>query len=119
MVLHLRGTVVVDDEHEVGEAWVVGGRLTFERPAQDATAVLEGWVLPGLVDVHCHIGLASDGPVDDGTAEKQALTNFSSWILRLPRRPTIGCELLVMEQLFTGCKYVKAGIRTLERYLPA
>ena len=84
MVLHLRGTVVLDDEREVGEAWVVGGRITFERPsavrdAQDT--VLEGWVLPGLVDVHCHIGLASDGPVDDGTAEKQALADRDSGVL--------------------------------------
>lgn len=84
MVLHLRGTVVLDDEREVGEAWVVGGRITFDRPssARDAQdTVLEGWVLPGLVDVHCHIGLASDGPVDDGTAEKQALADRDSGVL--------------------------------------
>ncbi|KQY20658.1 amidohydrolase [Cellulomonas sp. Root485] len=84
MVLHLRGTVVLDDEREVGEAWVVGGRITFERPssARDVQdTVLEGWVLPGLVDVHCHIGLASDGPVDDGTAEKQALADRDSGVL--------------------------------------
>ncbi|GIG21823.1 amidohydrolase [Cellulomonas chitinilytica] len=80
-VLHLRGTVVLDDEREVGEAWVVGDRLTFARPAAPVTAVLEGWVLPGLVDVHCHIGLAADGPVDDGTAEKQALADRDSGVL--------------------------------------
>lgn len=84
MLLHLRGTVVLDDEREVGEAWAVDGRLTFERPssARDAQdTVLDGWVLPGLVDVHCHIGLASDGPVDDGTAEKQALADRDSGVL--------------------------------------
>jgi hypothetical protein len=31
--------------------------------------------------VHCHIGLASDGPVDDGTAEKQALADRDSGVL--------------------------------------
>ncbi|WP_426595220.1 amidohydrolase family protein [Cellulomonas sp. McL0617] len=81
MVLHLRGTVVLDDDHEVGEAWVVGGRLTFQRPALEATAVLDGWVLPGLVDVHCHIGLAADGPVDAATAELQALADRDSGVL--------------------------------------
>ncbi len=81
MVLHLRGTVVLDDEREVGEAWVVGGRLTFERPAASPETVLEGWVLPGLVDVHCHIGLAADGPVDDGTASTQALADRDSGVL--------------------------------------
>ena len=81
MVLHLRGTVVLDDEREVGEAWVVGGRLTFDRPLAEPTAVLEGWVLPGLVDVHCHIGLAADGPVDAATAEVQALADRDSGVL--------------------------------------
>lgn len=81
MLLHLRGTVVLDDEREVGEAWVRDGRITFERPSSAPDAVLEGWVLPGLVDVHCHIGLASDGPVDDGTAEKQALADRDSGVL--------------------------------------
>lgn len=81
MVLHLRGTVVLDDEHEVGEAWVVGGRLTFQRPALEPSAVLEGWVLPGLVDVHCHIGLAADGPVDAATAELQAIADRDSGVL--------------------------------------
>ena len=62
MVLHLRGTVVLDDEREVGEAWVVGGRITFERPSSTPDALLEGWVCPGLVDAHCHIGLAPTAP---------------------------------------------------------
>ncbi|CAM5792992.1 amidohydrolase family protein [Cellulomonas persica] len=79
-VLHLAGTVVLDDEREVGEAWVVGGRLTFTRPAGPATTI-RGWVLPGLVDVHCHIGLAADGPVDHATAERQALADRDAGVL--------------------------------------
>jgi len=81
-VLHLRGTVVIDDTHEVGEAWVVGDRITFTRPAGAAdTVLLEGWVLPGLVDVHCHIGLAANGAVDHDTAEAQALADRDSGVL--------------------------------------
>jgi imidazolonepropionase-like amidohydrolase len=80
-VLHLHGTVVVDDHREVGDVWVVGDRLTFERPAATPDATLEGFVLPGLVDVHCHIGLAADGPVDDQTAEKQALADRDAGVL--------------------------------------
>ncbi|MCR6647022.1 MAG: amidohydrolase family protein [Cellulomonas sp.] len=79
-VLHLAGTVVLDDEREVGEAWVVGGRLTLTRPAAQATTI-RGWVLPGLVDVHCHIGLAADGPVDAATAGRQALADRDSGVL--------------------------------------
>ncbi len=36
---------------------------------------MTGWVLPGLVDAHCHVGLDRHGPVDADTAEKQALTD--------------------------------------------
>ncbi|ASR54240.1 amidohydrolase family protein [Cellulomonas sp. PSBB021] len=80
-VLHLTGTVVLDDDREVGDVWVVGGRLTFERPAGGATTRLDGWVLPGLVDVHCHIGLAADGAVDAATAERQAAADRDSGVL--------------------------------------
>nr|WP_148234516.1 amidohydrolase family protein [Cellulomonas flavigena] len=78
---HLRGTVVLGDEHEVGEAWVVGDRLTLEQPPAPAEAVLEGWVLPGLVDVHCHIGLGADGAVDDATARAQGWADRDAGVL--------------------------------------
>ncbi|WP_307802632.1 amidohydrolase family protein [Cellulomonas dongxiuzhuiae] len=81
MITHLRGTVVLGDDHEVGEAWIIGDRLTLEQPVEPAEAVLEGWVLPGLVDVHCHIGLASDGAVDRATAEEQARADRDSGVL--------------------------------------
>ena len=81
-VLHLRGTVVIDDEREVGEAWVMGGRVTFTRPRGGADVrVVDGWVLPGLVDVHCHIGLAANGAVDHATAEAQAIADRDSGVL--------------------------------------
>lgn len=72
-VLHLTGPVLVGRDEEVAEAWVVGGRLTHERPTgrHDVTAV-DGWVLPGLVDAHCHIGLDAHGAVDEATTEAQA-----------------------------------------------
>ncbi|MCC2321926.1 amidohydrolase family protein [Cellulomonas xiejunii] len=81
MITHLRGTVVLGDEHEVGEAWIIGDRLTLEQPVEPAETTLDGWVLPGLVDVHCHIGLAADGPVDDGEAEAQARADRDSGVL--------------------------------------
>ncbi|MFE2139898.1 amidohydrolase family protein [Streptomyces sp. NPDC059466] len=56
--------------------WVVGGWISSERPAgaRDVRRV-EGWVLPGLVDAHCHVGLDQHGPVPDDVSEKQALTD--------------------------------------------
>ncbi|MGW1588782.1 amidohydrolase family protein [Streptomyces sp. NPDC002386] len=75
-VLHVRGRVLAGPEDVRDELWVVGGRVSYDRPAgaRDITTV-EGWALPGLVDAHCHVGLGADGPVDADTAEKQALTD--------------------------------------------
>ncbi|CAN5165777.1 amidohydrolase family protein [soil metagenome] len=80
--LHLRGPVLVGPDEVVGQAWVVDGRLTFERPAGDLTA-LDGWVVPGMVDAHCHVGLDAHGAVDDATSEQQALTDRDAGALLL------------------------------------
>ena len=81
-VLHLRGPVLVGPDEVVGEAWAVGGRLTLTRPAGDART-LEGWVVPGLVDAHCHVGLDDHGAVDRPTAEAQAVADRDGGALLL------------------------------------
>lgn len=76
-VLHVKGRVLVGPDDVRDELWVVGGRVTYDRPvgaAADVTTI-QGWALPGLVDAHCHVGLDAHGPVDAATAEKQALTD--------------------------------------------
>ena len=75
-VLHVKGRVLVGPEDVRDELWVVGGRVSYDRPgaAREITTV-EGWALPGLGDAHCHVGLGTHGPVDAATAEKQALTD--------------------------------------------
>lgn len=80
--LHLTGPVLLGPEEVVGQAWVVGGRLTLTRPAGDTT-VLPGWVVPGLVDAHCHVGLGTDGEVDRATSEAQALADRDAGALLL------------------------------------
>ena len=81
-VLHLRGPVLVGPDEVVAEAWVVGGRITHERPAGDVTSV-DGWVVPGLVDAHCHVGLDAHGAVDEETSEAQALADRDAGALLL------------------------------------
>ncbi|TSB25534.1 amidohydrolase family protein [Streptomyces benahoarensis] len=82
--LHLKGRILVGPDDVRDEMWVVGGRVTHERPrtTREFTTV-EGWVLPGLVDAHCHVGLDAHGPVDAATAEKQALTDRDGGALLL------------------------------------
>jgi imidazolonepropionase-like amidohydrolase len=63
-VLHLRGVFLPDETER--DAWVVDGRLTYGRPAAEAQTIASGgWITPGFVDAHCHIGLAPQGYVTD------------------------------------------------------
>ncbi|WP_286956570.1 MULTISPECIES: amidohydrolase family protein [Arsenicicoccus] len=68
--LHLAGPVLVGPDDVRDELWVVDGRVTFTEPSGDCETI-RGWVLPGLVDAHCHVGLDAHGPVDAETAEAQ------------------------------------------------
>ena len=65
-----RGPVLPDGE--VRDLYVVDGRVTWE-PQAGAETVAEGWIVPGLVDAHCHIGLDDHGPVSDEESEAQAI----------------------------------------------
>jgi imidazolonepropionase-like amidohydrolase len=59
MALHVRGTVLPDGE--VRDLWLVGDRVTLEPVAGAETITDGGYVLPGLVDAHCHLGIAPGG----------------------------------------------------------
>lgn len=57
--LHVRGVLLPDDTTR--DLWLVGDRVTFEPVAGAETISDGGFVLPGLVDAHCHIGIAAGG----------------------------------------------------------
>ena len=78
--LEVRGTVLPDDEHR--RLYVVDGHVTYE-PQPDAELVAEGWIVPGLVDAHCHVGLGSDGAVDVAEQERQATADRDAGALLL------------------------------------
>lgn len=82
-VLHLRGHVLLGPREEVAQAWVLGGQLTFTPPSlsSDQVQTLDGWVVPGLVDAHCHIGLGRNGVVGVEVAEQQASTDRAAGTL--------------------------------------
>jgi imidazolonepropionase-like amidohydrolase len=84
VALHVKGRILAGPEDVRDELWVVGGRITYDRPAtaRDVRTVI-GWVLPGLVDAHCHVGLDAHGAVPAETAEKQALTDRDAGALLL------------------------------------
>ncbi len=75
-----RGPVLPDGESR--ELYVVDGRVTYEKVA-GAELVAEGWIVPGLVDAHCHVGLDENGAVTEDVQEKQALADRDGGALLL------------------------------------
>ena len=68
--LKFSGPVLPDGEPR--ELYVVAGRITYERPT-GAEAGGEGWIVPGPVDAHCHLGLDDFGATGEEETEQQAL----------------------------------------------
>ncbi|GAA4947856.1 amidohydrolase family protein [Actinoplanes utahensis] len=83
MAFHVRGTVLPDGE--VRDLWLVGDRVTFE-PVADAETISDGgFVLPGLVDAHCHLGIAFGAkPIESvGQARELAVIDRDAGVLAL------------------------------------
>src|SRR3954469_9311684 len=59
---------------EAADLYVVEGKVSYDVQA-GAETIAEGWIVPGLVDAHCHIGLDDDGATDVETAEQQAIAD--------------------------------------------
>ena len=81
--LHLAGVVLPEGEHR--DVWVRDGRFTFEPVPGAETVSRGGWLIPGLVDAHCHVGITSGGGhVEDlGVARDQALAERAAGVLAL------------------------------------
>jgi imidazolonepropionase-like amidohydrolase len=63
------------------ELWAVDGRFV-DGPVADPIE-LTGFVLPGFVDAHCHVGYSMTGVSDLAEAEGQARTNLHAGALAL------------------------------------
>ena len=74
-IIEFTGPVLTGPDQERRGLWSVDGQLAFDRPAAAPDLVLDGWVIPGLVDAHCHIGLGPGGDVPEQLAEHQAVTD--------------------------------------------
>lgn len=81
VVLHLRGVFLPEEIER--DAWVIDGRLTFSRPGAPADTVGTGWITPGFIDAHCHVGLSPAGFVADphGQAEQARLDRDAGALL--------------------------------------
>jgi imidazolonepropionase-like amidohydrolase len=81
--LHLAGVVLPEGEHR--DVWVRDGRFTFEPVVGADTVSTGGWLLPGLVDAHCHVGIGRGGVhvEDHDGLREQALAERAAGVLAL------------------------------------
>ncbi|WP_052462108.1 amidohydrolase family protein [Nigerium massiliense] len=69
--LHLSGTVLPEGERR--ELWIVDGRVSLTPVADAVTIATDAWIMPGLVDAHCHVGVGQDAhPADRESTREQA-----------------------------------------------
>ncbi|MGF6833638.1 imidazolonepropionase-like amidohydrolase [Paenarthrobacter sp. TE4293] len=80
-IIEFTGPVLVSGDEERHGMWSVDGKLTFVPPTKAPDRVLDGWVLPGFVDAHCHIGLGEGGAVDQQTTLAQARADLDAGTL--------------------------------------
>src|SRR6478735_4195218 len=88
MTLHVRGRGLPDGQST--EWWIVDGTLSAE-PVKDAQTVFDGgWIVPGLVDAHCHVGLGQRGAVelDEAIAQAETERDVGALLLRDAGSPT-------------------------------
>lgn len=80
--LHVRGRGLPDGEPV--EWWIIDGTLS-EEPVKDADTIFDGgWILPGLVDAHCHVGLGQHGAIEleESIAQAEVERDAGALLLR-------------------------------------
>ncbi len=105
-------------EGEYRDLWVVDGVIRTE-PVADAQTVATGvWLMPGLVDAHCHVGLERHGAVPDERAEQHALADRAAGALLL-RDAGSPADTRWIDQRADLPKIIRAGrhIARPKRYL--
>ncbi|GAQ36199.1 amidohydrolase family protein [Mycobacterium pseudoshottsii JCM 15466] len=101
------------------ELWIVDGHISTE-PVSGADTVFDGgWILPGLVDAHCHVGLGHQGAIelDQAIAQAEAERDAGALLLRDCGAPTDTRPLDDREDL---PRIIRAGrhLARPKRYIP-
>ncbi|HSS24272.1 MAG TPA: amidohydrolase family protein, partial [Mycobacterium sp.] len=86
--MHVRG-LGLPDETEI-ELWIADDRISMEPVAGADTVFDGGWILPGLVDAHCHVGLGHQGEIelDETIAQAEIERDVGALLLRDCGAPT-------------------------------
>ena len=117
--LHLSGVVLPEGEHR--DVWVRDGRISFQPVPGAETVSRGGFLLPGLVDAHCHVGIATGGTAveDLAAAREQALTERAAGVLAL-RDCGSPVDTRELDQHLDLPRVIRAGrhLAAPRRYIP-
>ncbi|MEY7974068.1 amidohydrolase family protein [Saccharomonospora xinjiangensis] len=114
---HIRGVVLPDGEER--DVWISEGRITFD-PVEDAHTLDGAFVLPGLVDAHCHPGIGPDGPTTLDEARAQALRDRDAGTL-LIRDCGLPLDVRPLQRQDDLPRIIRSGrhLALPKRYLPS
>lgn len=116
--LHFRAVVLPGDEPS--DVWVRDGLVSLDAVPGAVTVATGGWLVPGLVDAHCHVGIKYGGGHEDhdGTvAQAVAERAVGALLLRDAGSPVDTRDLDDREDL---PRIIRAGrhIAMPKRYIP-
>ncbi|WP_298180280.1 amidohydrolase family protein [Saccharomonospora sp.] len=113
---HLRGVVLPEGEER--DVWISDGRITFE-PVEGARTLDGAFLVPGLVDAHCHPGIGADGPTTLEQAREQALRDRDAGTL-LIRDCGLPLDVRPLQRHDDLPRIVRSGrhLALPKRYLP-
>src|SRR5215217_2604533 len=114
--LHFAGVVLPEGEHR--DLWVVDGVIRTEPISNAQTVATRVWLMPGLVDAHCHVGLERQGAVPIKRAERHAVADRDAGALLL-RDAGSPADTRWMDRRADLPKIIRAGrhIARPKRYL--
>jgi len=116
--LHLEGVLL--PQAEARDLWVRDGRISLERVPGAETVAKGCWLVPGLVDVHNHIGLSPSGPVlDPGVQRWQVLADRDAGAL-LIRDCGVPVDTRHLDEQPDLPRIIRAGrhLAPYRRYIP-
>jgi imidazolonepropionase-like amidohydrolase len=114
--LHFAGMVLPEGDYR--DMWVVDGVIRTEAISNAQTVATGVWLMPGLVDAHCHVGLERQGAVPDERAEEHAIADRDAGALLL-RDAGSPADTRWMDRRTDLPKIIRAGrhIARPKRYL--
>jgi len=115
----MRVSGVVLPEGERHELWIAGGRFSSEPVDGAETLVSDGFLVPGLVDAHCHPAIGVHGPttVDEAIEQARLDRDAGTLLIRDCGQPIDTRELQRRDDL---PRMIRAGrhLALPKRYLP-